>query len=285
MKGEIVIDFSILGETETGKTIGDVYSEEMVGKTINYTSNTALPEGTEWIILGEDKDGSIMLTTSKPIENGFTLNGTAEAWLSYEEDIKEACSIYGATIQGKTVTARSITLEDVNRVTGFVEPEFNTYTFGSTLDFDNKKVNYYHPDAESENFWSKEETTYENDAYYYYIDSSDNTVKYAYEGNSLSPETYTTSTLKNMDIILGENSDYMYLLGSRSVSVYSSYADFSVANVGEGIVVSSNFDLCDSGSDGFNDSGYSFAVPVRPIINLPSNIQVEQLNGEWSIVD
>ena len=61
----------------------------MVGKTINYTSNTALPEGTEWIILGEDKDGSIMLTTSKPIENGFTLNGTAEAWLSYEEDIKD----------------------------------------------------------------------------------------------------------------------------------------------------------------------------------------------------
>ena len=127
--GEIVIDFSILGET--GKTIGDIYSEELVGKTINYTSETELPEGTEWIILGEDKDGSIMLTTSKPIENGITLTGTAEAWLSYEEDIKEACSVYGATVQGQEIKARSITLEDVNRVTGFVEPEFNTYTFGS----------------------------------------------------------------------------------------------------------------------------------------------------------
>ena len=115
-----------------------------------------------------------MLKTSKPIENGFAVNKTAEAWLSYEEDIKEACSVYGATVQGQEIKARSITLEDVNRVTGFVEPEFNTYTFGSVLDYANKKVDYYHPDAESDNFWSKEETTYENNKYYYYIDSSDN---------------------------------------------------------------------------------------------------------------
>ena len=39
-------------------TIGEVYTEEMVGKTINYTSNTALPEGTDWIVLGRDEDGS-----------------------------------------------------------------------------------------------------------------------------------------------------------------------------------------------------------------------------------
>ena len=272
-------------------TIGEVYTEEMVGKTINYTSNTALPEGTDWIVLGRDEDGSIMLTTSKPIENGFTVNGTAQAWLTYEND-----SIYGGTIQGQEIKSRSITLEDVNRVTGFVEPTFNTYTFTNeaTNDFANKRVNYWHPDengtATAEdgtgdlNFWSKNETTYECDAYYYYIETSSNTVKYNYEGTNWIQADYI-GTLKNTNLILGESLDYFYLLASRSVNVGDSNAFFDVACVYEGRVSSDGGNLCYSYSDSFDDGGYSNAMPVRPIINLPSNINVEEVSGEWTIID
>lgn len=282
-------------------TIGDICTEENIGKAVkNTTLDANLPEGTEWIILGRDEDGSIMLTTSKPIENGFTLNRTAQAWLTYKEDLKTACEIYGGTVQGKTITARSMTLKDVNRVTGFVEPSFNTYTFTNeaTNDYTNKRVNYYHPDGTSENYWSKNETTYECDAYYYYIDTSDNnTVKYNYEGTNWSEANYTGAALKNANIIFGDSLDYVYLLASRSVYVRSGNARFRmavvdsdragfyVARVYGGRVGSDDYDLCNSGSDSFRDLGYSYAVPVRPVINLPSNIKVEEVSGEWSIID
>ena len=270
-------------------TIGDICTEENIGKAVkNTTLDANLPEGTEWIILGRDEDGSIMLTTSKPIENGFTLNGTAQAWLTYKEDLKTACEIYGGTVQGKTITARSMTLKDVNRVTGFVEPSFNTYTFTNeaTNDYTNKRVNYYHPDGTSENYWSKNETTYECDAYYYYIDTSDNnTVKYNYEGTNWSEANYTGAALKNANIIFGDSLDYVYLLASRSVSVYSGNATFRVAHVYGGGVNSDNDLLCHSNSGSFRDNGDSDTLPVRPVINLPSNIKVEEVSGEWSIID
>ena len=74
-------------------------------------------------------------------------------------------------------------------------------------------------------------------------------------------------------------------LGSLSVNVNSSNANFNVANVNEGNVNSNNNNLCNSNSDNFNDNGNSNAMPVRPIINLPSNIKVEEVSGEWTIID
>ena len=219
--------------------------------------------------MGEDEDGSIMLTTSKPIENGFTLNGTAQAWLSYENDLNTACAVYGGTIQGQTVQSRSMTLKDVN---------------------------YWHPDTNGTatlsdgtgdpNYWSKNETTYKCDAYYYYIDTSDNnTIKYSYEGTSWGEENYTSTTLKNTNIILGESLDYAYFLASRSVYVFSEGAGFIVTGVYAGGVNSYYDSLCYAGSGSFRAYGDSHAVPVRPVINLPSNIKVEEIGGEWNILD
>ena len=181
-----------------------------------------------------------------------------------------------------------MTLKDVNRVTGFVEPSFNTYTFtnDATNDYTNKRVNYYHPDGTSENYWSKNETTYECDAYYYFIDISDNnTVKYSYEGNEGSDANYAGAALKNTNIIFGDSLDYGYLLASRSVYVNSDGAGFGVAGVYGGYVFGDGGGLCHSSSDGFYDDGNSGAVPVRPVINLPSNIKVKEVSGEWSIID
>ena len=71
----------------------------------------------------------------------------------------------------------------------------------------------------------------------------------------------------------GENA--IYVVASRSVDVYSGGAGFCVAAVSEGCV-SSYGRLCNSNSDGFNDGGKSESVPVRPVVSLPSDIQVEE---------
>lgn len=275
----------------------------MIGTVIeNDTIDANLPSGTEWIILGEDEDGSIMLTTSKPIKDVFALNYTAQAWLSYENDLNKACAGYGGTIQGQTIQSRSMTLKDVNRVTGFVEPSFNTYTFTNeaTNDYVNKRVNYWHPDTNgtatssdgtgNPNYWSKNETTYKCDAYEYYIDTGSNTVKYRYEGNDWKSETYTDSTLKNTNIIFVESLDYRYAyeygLAFRSVNVNATSAYFHIAFVYADSMVGDNFYLCDADSDSFDgEAGNPHTMSIRPIINLPSNIKVEEIGGEWNILD
>lgn len=123
----------------------------IIGDKVEYSSNGI----SKWIILGEDQNGNMLITTKEPIGNSFKLNHTANAWLNYEEDINNACEKYGGTINNKKVTARSITLADINNITGVVEPEFETYTFGLERDYENKKVDYFYPSKDGKNGWKK----------------------------------------------------------------------------------------------------------------------------------
>ncbi|MBR3163672.1 MAG: hypothetical protein IKF17_06225 [Clostridia bacterium] len=68
------VDGSIVAE----KNNTDPSAIEIGDVVTNYTSNTALPTGTNWIYFGEDGNGHKLLTTSAPIPNGFTLNYTAQ---------------------------------------------------------------------------------------------------------------------------------------------------------------------------------------------------------------
>lgn len=272
--GNVTIDFSVLGSIN-GLTIGSVYDDSMIGKKINYSSNGQ----SNWIIFGKDEKGNVLLTTEDAIENGFTLEGGADKWLTFEEDLKVACSGYGNDdLQGKKIESRSITMKDINRVTGFQEPTFKTYRFKDQAnnDYANEIVNYYHPDASSDTKWSKAEKEYLCDAYYYRLDS-DGTIKWLYEGTDWN-EAECTQNLRNMNYVLknGSGENATYVVASRSVSVNSSYAFFFVAAVYEGYVYSFDEGLCYSGSDDFYDYDYSVSVPVRPVVSLPSDIQVEE---------
>ena len=110
-------------------TIGEIYDDSMIGQKVNYSSNGQ----SNWIIFGKDESGNVLLTTERPIPNEFELTVGPESWLTYEEDLKQACSGYGGEIKGRTIEARSITMEDINYVTGFEveELKFDTYTFGT----------------------------------------------------------------------------------------------------------------------------------------------------------
>ena len=269
---------------EFGTTLGDVYTDEMIGQKMSYSANGQ----TEWIVFGKDKSGNILLTTKNPIADGFTLNGTAQAWLSYENDLNTVCSGYGGTIKGKAVTSRSITLEDINYVTGFTEPNFKTYTFGTENDFASRQVDYYYPDALGSSktdypyFVKAGETISDKtvaskdfpcNAYYYYKNGEE--YKVSWEGTDWGEATTTLSKADNMKYVIGEDGTNAYVVASRSVGVLSSNAFFSVAFVENGIVFYDYY-LCNSYSSSALDNGNSVSVPVRPVVVLPSSIQVEE---------
>ena len=278
-----------LDELTRPKTLGDVY-QEMIGKKITYEANGQ----SEWIVLGEDteKPGNILITTKTAVADGFTLNGTAAAWLSYVDDLHTACSGYGGTIQGIDVESRSITMEDINKVTGFTKPTFETYTFGTTPNFANKAVNYLYPkegstwtDADSKVWTSwkqpsaENEITFDCDVYAY------NDTQYAYVQGGATQTVETTEHIdaSKGDIIWGAENELSYVVASRSVVVTSSVAVFNVAHVhGDGADAYFNV-LCESDADGCGERGSVGIVPIRPVVSLPSSIQVTVVNGEYDL--
>lgn len=289
------------GETEE-LTLKDVYTPEIIGQTINYIANNdAIPEDINWVIIGQDEKENLLATTSRPLgeaagEESFKFamqKRSAASWLTFEEDLKTHCKgIFSGTVQGKTVEARSMTVEDVNNLTGFIEPKFNTYTFTNqeTNDFANKIVNYYHPDEATENKWGKSEKVYECDNYYYYENASDNNNIYCYyqdETQADSSKLYTGEALKNLELVLGPTSSpyTSYVLASRSVSVYSNVAYFSIGGVYNSRVSTSGKYFGGGNSSTFVDEGNPFSAAVRPVVTLSSDFKVIEEDGTWKLAE
>ena len=285
------------GSIVEGDTLGSVYQDSMIGQTINYTAtNENIPEDIEWVIIGQDENGNMLATTNRPLGSGtgeesfkFTTKCTAASWLTYEEDLNNYCKgIFSGIVQGKKVESRSINIDDVNKLTGFVEPEFNTYAFKNqnTNDYVNKVVNYYHPDATTENKWGKTEKTYKCDSYNY--KQTDTGLKWSWEGTSWNDAEYT-GTLNNLDLVLGpSDSRYTYVLANRSVFLKTSGngALWGVGAVFSGTVSSRNLmDFAGSDSSSYRDYAITFSRAVRPVVSLPSNLQVVENEGTWKLAE
>lgn len=237
------------GEAPEELNIGDIIT--------NYTSNTALPTGIDWIYFGTDDQGHQLLTTSEPIENGFTFNNTAQNWLYYcmqegdenytahsselteSNNIHLACSKYSGTVGTTAGTARSITLKDINRVVGFNESSlhFNSYTFisGDTNDYAHNNVNYYYPSFLGSTrtdypYWAKAGETLNGNTVptktflcnnYAYYKNGENSYGVYWEGTDKSWSNQSTSLSKadNMQYIVGNNDEWVYAIGDTSVIV------------------------------------------------------------------
>ena len=220
-------------------TLGKVFNEDMIGQSVTYSANGQ----NEWIILGEDpqKAGNILITTKAPVADGFNLYGSAEKWLSYETDLHTACAVYGGSIGGIEVEARSITTEDINRVTGFEEIEseleFETYTFGTTYNWEENKENYLYPKVGA-TFTDNEGTQYENwkqpqtdgevtveQKMYMYADEG---YVYNLESDGSGVTVMTTEHIdpEKADLIWGEANDIMYVVANRSFAVDASQVHY-----------------------------------------------------------
>lgn len=264
----------------------------MIGQEITYSSNGQ----SEWIIFGKDSAGNILITTKAPIDDGFTLNYNAESWLNYEDKLNGACSKYVTQIQGRNdITARSITLNDINYVTGFKKPNLNSYryTFGETSSEENGVVDYFYPSKEVSGYWQDPKdklwTPLEDlDIYAYRYDYVDGQFIYSGPDNDFYGVPITDENLKpeNFKYVLGENYEsgtYIndYLVASRSVEVSFGYAAyFQAASVHTNVVgYDGCYALCESDSEGGKSISGNNSLAIRPIVVLPSDIKVEETSS------
>ena len=309
--GGITIDFSVLGSVG-GTTLGSVYDsgDLKIGDKLTYSSNGQ----SSWIVFGKDTSGNILITTELPIDNAYNLVGSAQNWLTYETDLNNACSGYGGTVQGTPVSSRSIKMEDINYVAGLTSKtvtadgntyniqSFDTYTFGTTQDYANKKVNYWYPvssggtlaDGTGSGFWQKptagKEKNFLNNWYGYFCDWEDGQYKYwgaDTNGNNVDASTVGLNTNKLKYIWGGNTEDtcyHEYLVASRSVLVHSVLAYFDVAFVGISGVYTNGHYLCAPDSSYANDNGDVGSFGVRPVVVLPSGLQVEEVEtGKYDL--
>ncbi len=180
-------------------------------------------------------------------------------------------------------------MEDINYVTGFNVDSlnFDTYTFGENNNYANKEVNCWYPslEASANEYWqqpsSTNSTTFENDWYYYYQEGD--SILYSYsDGEDLDATSMISAD--RLKYIIGEDGSYEYVVASRSVRVSYNYAGFCVAGVGDSVGASGDYYLCDSDSDGGYDYEDDGSQGIRPIVVLPSDIEVEEnASGQWDI--
>lgn len=290
--------------------IGNEYDKGniKIGDKLTYSANGQ----TDWIVFGKDESGNVLLASETPV-GSYSPTYDAQHWLSWEGDLDAECDDYGTILQGKTIQARSIRIEDINRVVGFTEPTstFNRYQFvadGNTGTREDGviKLNYYYPslDAASNSpaYFKKsgvasatDSEVFSNNAYKYYWDSSASKWKYDLNGNGTNSyvnEHYLNDTgatevadynkfNTNMKIVTGETGSWMnqYFVASRSVIVQAGRAYFYNAHVGGGYVCRYCSMMC--GVD--SSVGYSGGGPsgwgLRPIVILPTDIEVKEVSS------
>ena len=142
-----------------------------------------------------------------------------------------------------------------------------------------KIVSYYYPDlaaSEGAGYWCKWGKTFTCNYYYYYENAEEEKMYYNYEGTSWSDEEYS-GNLKNMNLIVGENKDYEYVLASKSVKVLSGGAEYNISGIEEGKVRSGYFTTCTSGINAISGKGNYIKKNIRPVVMLPFNTPTEEL--------
>ena len=298
-KFEIKEEKVIISDIATDElTLAQVWNENMIGKTINYKTNNTLPSGIEWIIIGKDANGNILATTSRPLGTSdaeesykFQIQGTVENWLTYEDDLDQKCAnLFSGKVQGEDIVVRSITMKDINTVMGFTEPTLNEYTFEAldTNDYANKNVYYYHPDANTENKWSRNYQKYYCDSYEYkqMEDENGKYIGIRCEANGWSYAKYVDGELKNADLILGPSDNrFEYATATKGLKIFSTYVIYSVGNVLGGVVDSGDNHYCmaEQSRMGYNYNT-SKKIAIRPVIELPEyTVVTEGENGEYSL--
>ena len=201
------------------------------GTYTGYTGGTAeqsIPqENLNWRVLGQDDNGNILLISGAPTKTGLGFNGYI-GYNNYETVLNDTCKALYSNTELRA-TARSITMDDIDKYLGGSNYKKETYVGGSS------KSGYY---------------GYQNE------DAMGSRFKYDKGTNTLTKESCTipakgltsnayyyeaTSDLigeKNREILLGkeEKNTYYNLVASRVVHLYSDYVHWCGSSVRQGYV-------------------------------------------------
>ena len=235
----------------TGYTEGD--SEQSISQ-----------ENLNWRVLGQDDKGNILLISGAPTTAGLTFYGYV-GYNNYEDVLNNTCkALYSNTELG--VTARSITMNDIDTYLGGSNYDKTTFNGGSSSD-----GGYGYQNAKAIN------STFKYDKETNTLTKSDTTIP----AKDLTSNAYyyeATSELigaKNREILLGKETEKTYYnwVASRSVGVYSVSALWCVVYVNYGCVLADDGALCYS--DGREDA---VSICLRPVVSLPSSVTIEQVS-------
>lgn len=251
---------------KTEKTVYAPDKGEGIGKYTGYTGGTAeqsiSQEDLNWRVLGKDNSGNILLISGTPTNAVLRFYGYV-AYNNYETVLNEACNVlYSNTTLG--ATARSITMDDIDKYLGGSKYDKKTFNGGSSKSngygYQNNAITSKFKYDKKANTLTKEDCT---------IPAKDLTSNaYWYDATSdLIGE-------KNREILLGKEEYYTYYnwVASRAVGVDSGSASWCMGCVYGGRVYAYNY-FCDS--VGYED-GKSFCV--RPVVSLPSSITIDQVS-------
>ena len=251
---------------KTEKTAYAPDKGEGIGKYTGYTGGTAeqsiLQENLNWRVLGKDDNGNILLISGAPTSAVLRFKGYV-GYNNYETVLNETCkALYSNTELG--ATARSITMEDIDKYLGGSKYDKTTFNGGSS---ESGGYDYQNENEITSKFkYNKEANT---------LTKEDCTIP----AKDLTSNAYwydATSDLigaKNREILLGKIGTYYNWVASRAVCVYSGGAYWCMEYVGDGSVGAYYGGFC--GSDG---DEYGLSLCVRPVVSLPSSVTIEKVS-------
>ena len=262
------------GQTYTSTTNENGWADQ------TYTVDTT----TTWRVLGLSDDKSqVLLASGSPIKKNMDMTSEndwdkdpylymkgAYAYVNCEKMLNDICAIYSTDLG----TARSMTIEDINKACGVV------------VDYDENKV-YLASDTNKTNIDKMgvlgNTYTYKSSDYTpeSYIDGKKNATAgetvtatgYHYDITSMTGTKIGNTTLGSLlfdKTTDDDNYAKAYWLASPGVGVNSSYAGF-----GPGYVV----DVAGTGGSSFDSNDYWLAniLAVRPVVSLKSDVTTAQV--------
>ena len=275
--GELKIGDYVEYKPTAGQTYTSVTNENGWADQ-TYTVDTA----TTWRVLGLSDDGSqVLLTSGSPIKKDMNASSTndwdkdpylymkgAYAYVNCEKMLNDICAIYSTDLG----TARSMTIEDINKACG-VKVENNTVY----LESDTSKTNIDEGKVLGQTYtYTASDYTPES-----YINGKKNATAgetvtatgYYYDITSMTGTKIGNTTLGSL--LFDKTTDdgnyaKAYWLASPGVDVVSSRACFGPGRVAG---------LVGTGSGNFLSNGYWGALrrAVRPVVSLKSDVTTAQV--------
>ena len=291
---------------QTRETVTDGKITINVGEKINYTA-TGTSYAGDWKVLGASEYGELLIMSDSDVtthrlgykstttDSTQKLKESQEAWLNGASELDEICEVYG---KGEGATgARSVTVEDINRVTGY-DPETEKYGEGQIYEYGNEVTYSYNGTTNPAYSGSNGKTGMLSEPHtngFHYYDGV-NFVK-----ADLSKETGKIIKVKNNDYSYGlrdgnlglteesalmlfgeydEDNDYysaQYCLASPFISTDTYYVCFGLRMVDDGDVFGEFLWFSDE-VPAFIENG------VRAVVSLDTDVNISaSTSGGWNI--
>ena len=210
-----------------------------------------------WRLLGTTEDGKLMIVATNIVKpenkQGYEISG-ADGYENATEELNRIGALYG---QGYgAIGGRSITLKDINKITGYNATAGETKTYNSN----NVSKNGFRFFDEANNKWALLTNLFSN------VTKSITNTFYEYSVNSISS--------KAMQTIFGSDG---YWVANNSVKTNDNDVEYGMFYVNDSTVTSSNL---------YNSSGNSNTEQygVRPVVILDSSVKLKgSSNSIWQI--